>query len=608
MVAKNEYDAAVRALFYSYMNVLQVNLTTDSYEIIKAGDKCGDMSAPSPLFSECVMEFARAGQVYEDDLDAYLVKTDIEYLRNYFQNENESMSFRYRRKTLGGYRWTLLDIVRDSVYSLKNQKVYMYLKDIEDECADDAKQQREMEHMCKHDTLTKLQNAFAYRNFSTLFGKMTKKPSVGVLFSDLNGLKIINDVQGHKAGNEYILSYADMLRSVFPQNCLYRISGDEFLTVCVGMTKKEFAEKTRELKGWLKEQNVPIASVGEYWSKDVDDLQDAVKEAEVKMYLEKKKFYQMHPEYKREAVEASYSQEMNAIILDLAKAYPTLGIIDVKNDTYRLIKMDSGIGDKIIRPTYSEYVDYFLNELLTPESKKDMEKVSGVTKLKRALRNQESITATFQMKTGSWRQITFRVIERKEGQVSKIVFYALEMNQYMSEVLEKDMEVRTNYELMQGLCYDYTMLSWIDLSEERVNVKIINGLPEEWLKVLKSRMYEEAMGWFAAKYVEADSVAQFLRDTSLTKVVNELKQKQYYSVYTKTKATLHGNDKSTFSKFFFHRIEDGSNRVMLATKNISDMMKKSKEVLEVNNEMVDVVMDQDTIERLLKSISPKIYG
>lgn len=607
MVAKNEYDSAVRALMHTYTSILQVNLTTDTYQVIKSADETGGGVLSSSSFSKCILDYARTGHIFEDDLETYCVKTNLGYLRDCYESGNDSMSIRYRRKVDDSYRWTLMDVVRDSVYHPKNQVVYVYIKDIDDTNADDVKKQREMEYICKHDSLTKLQNYYAFKQFCSLFGMLHRNHSVGVIFSDLNGLKIINDVQGHTAGNEYIMGYCEKLQELFPQNSLYRISGDEFLTVFVDVEKKVFVDKARQLLVWLESQPVPMASVGIEWKRSADDLMEAVKGAEEEMYLDKKRFYQEHPEYRREAVEASFSQEMNAIILDLARAYPTLGIIDTKNDTYRLIKMDKAIGNTIVRSTYSEYVDYFLNELMTPESKKDVEKIAGVVRLKRALRDQESVSATFQMKNGSWRQITFRAIERKNSIPTKIVFYASEMNRYLSETLEHDLEIKTNYELLQGLCYDYSLLTWIDLDSQHVHIKMNNGLPGDYLKVLQSETYNESRIWFAQKYVEEPDREHFLRDTAIAKVVEKLKEREYYSVYVRTTGKLHETDKVNYSKFFFYRIADGSNRIMFATKNITDMVKQNSEILEQTIEATDVLMDQDIIDRLFYSIQTNRY-
>ncbi len=55
-----------------------------------------------------------------------------------------------------------------------------------------------------------------------------------VLVCDVNGLKKINDTQGHKAGDEYIRQSFVMICDIFQHSPVYRIGGDEFVVVLSG--------------------------------------------------------------------------------------------------------------------------------------------------------------------------------------------------------------------------------------------------------------------------------------------------------------------------------------------------------------------------------------
>ena len=50
----------------------------------------------------------------------------------------------------------------------------------------------------------------------------------GVIVFDLNGLKTINDIKGHDAGDEYIREGSKVICEVFQHSPVYRIGGDEF--------------------------------------------------------------------------------------------------------------------------------------------------------------------------------------------------------------------------------------------------------------------------------------------------------------------------------------------------------------------------------------------
>ena len=50
-----------------------------------------------------------------------------------------------------------------------------------------------------------------------------------IVVCDVNGLKVINDTLGHKAGDEYILSASKMVCDIFQHSPVYRVGGDEFV-------------------------------------------------------------------------------------------------------------------------------------------------------------------------------------------------------------------------------------------------------------------------------------------------------------------------------------------------------------------------------------------
>lgn len=56
----------------------------------------------------------------------------------------------------------------------------------------------------------------------------------GVVICDLNGLKQVNDTQGHQAGDEYIRAACKMLCNYYKHSPVFRIGGDEFAVLLQG--------------------------------------------------------------------------------------------------------------------------------------------------------------------------------------------------------------------------------------------------------------------------------------------------------------------------------------------------------------------------------------
>jgi len=75
--------------------------------------------------------FGKSGQVHEDDLDGYLKKTDLEYLRKYFNEGKTSISIQYRRKYSDGFKLVAMDKIPADDYSSENQTIFLYVKNID---------------------------------------------------------------------------------------------------------------------------------------------------------------------------------------------------------------------------------------------------------------------------------------------------------------------------------------------------------------------------------------------------------------------------------------------------------------------------------------------
>jgi len=81
----------------------------------------------------------------------------------------------------------------------------------------------ELERQARTDWLTGAGNRRAFER--ALQGL---SPGWGLVVVDVDGLKAINDTQGHHAGDRHLGEIARLLQAVLLQGGLYRIGGDEF--------------------------------------------------------------------------------------------------------------------------------------------------------------------------------------------------------------------------------------------------------------------------------------------------------------------------------------------------------------------------------------------
>lgn len=120
------------ALFSLYTKILKINITDDSYQIINMneGEKTEGWGFADTI-SEWLANFGRQGGVHPDDLQMYLEKTDINYLREYFAGKKEPLTIFYRRLIDGEYKRVMFEIVPANDYSGDNQTLYLYVKNID---------------------------------------------------------------------------------------------------------------------------------------------------------------------------------------------------------------------------------------------------------------------------------------------------------------------------------------------------------------------------------------------------------------------------------------------------------------------------------------------
>lgn len=122
--------AAYMALGRLYTKVLKINLTKDSYRILNSDeDKVPESGKTySGRLSEWLRDFEDLELIHPDDREEYFERTDIEYLRNYFDSDQKVLSIFYRKKEGNDYKRIMLEIVPDDEYSEDNRRGYLYVK------------------------------------------------------------------------------------------------------------------------------------------------------------------------------------------------------------------------------------------------------------------------------------------------------------------------------------------------------------------------------------------------------------------------------------------------------------------------------------------------
>lgn len=123
---------AFEVLSRTYVKIIKVNLTTDTFSILQAPSEELDEKRgyTDESLSKWLYGFAMSGQVCEDDKERYLQCTTIEFLRDYFTKDKKIYSLSYKRLIGGEYKKVIMEIIPDNDFAIDNLSVYLYVKSI----------------------------------------------------------------------------------------------------------------------------------------------------------------------------------------------------------------------------------------------------------------------------------------------------------------------------------------------------------------------------------------------------------------------------------------------------------------------------------------------
>lgn len=153
-----------------------------------------------------------------------------------------------------------------------------------------------LENLSYTDTLTGLYNRNYYNSY---LDEYTPKPNnkLGVIFGDVNGLKITNDKYGHEYGDRLIKISADFFKENV-NGLIFRIGGDEFVCILEGISKAEFDKTILNLKTKLNASDEINISIGETWNENFEKIERVITNADENMYDNKRVYYSSKKESK----------------------------------------------------------------------------------------------------------------------------------------------------------------------------------------------------------------------------------------------------------------------------------------------------------------------
>lgn len=202
------------------------------------------------------------------NMDRLIHAEDRERIRNFLDRDHLISGLESRRMLTEDYRMLVgsgkIQYTRMEVtYSSDHSHFIICVENRDNDV------RREQEHlaalstaneMARRDELTHVKNKTAYHEKEKELQNRIDGGSdpFGIVVCDINGLKMINDTEGHRAGDEYIKACCMLVCRTYEHSPVYRIGGDEFAVVLRG---EDYENREKLLAGLQRrvEENIRIS-------------------------------------------------------------------------------------------------------------------------------------------------------------------------------------------------------------------------------------------------------------------------------------------------------------------------------------------------------------
>lgn len=255
---------------------------------------------------------------------------------------------------------------------------------------EDAQVRREKEYahnlsvarrMATVDSLTGAKNKHAYAEWEETINAEIKKGKQGpfaAVVCDINSLKAVNDLYGHKAGDTCIKNACARICRVFSHSPVFRVGGDEFAVLLTGTDynrRKELMEQINAVPddpSKIRIGETVAAGMAEYRQDRHASLQSVLEEADRAMY-EKKQLLKAStaPADRRtgdvpgfEYIPAIHTRKHVLIVDDMEMNREIMG--DLLEDAYDISYASDGNEALEVLRSHKDEIDLVLLDLLMP--------------------------------------------------------------------------------------------------------------------------------------------------------------------------------------------------------------------------------------------------
>ena len=273
-----EVDDVQRAIrSYTVFNIILIAMLGNVFIALFLLWMTRNITEPISKLEKAVVSLAQRSH---DQSDPDLVKYEDPHINTHNEVESLSNAVNQMSEDMRNYVKSILD-AEGQVEDMKHQ-VY------------------QMDVVAHQDALTHVKNRTWYDTVQERVNEDISKGTArfGILMSDLNNLKKINDNYGHEHGNDYIFGACHQICIIFDHSPVFRIGGDEFVVLLenrdydnrdelIDQLKAAFDKSSKDATKEPWERYSAAIGVAIYDSAQDKCMNDVFKRADEYMYKDK---------------------------------------------------------------------------------------------------------------------------------------------------------------------------------------------------------------------------------------------------------------------------------------------------------------------------------
>jgi diguanylate cyclase (GGDEF)-like protein len=234
--------------------------------------------------------------------------------------------------------------------------------------------------MAAVDPLTGVKNKSSYTQWEERINEEIKKgdkESFAVVVCDINNLKAVNDLYGHKEGDTCIKNACDKICGVFSHSPVFRIGGDEFVVILSGedfIVRNKLVEQINAVPrdhSKIRMGETVSAGMAEYKKGQHLSLSSVFEDADKAMY-ERKQFLKENvlpkdtkdSESAYEYIPVIHTRKQILVVDDVEMNREIMG--DLLQDDYDILYASDGVEALDVLRSHTGEIDLVLLDLLMP--------------------------------------------------------------------------------------------------------------------------------------------------------------------------------------------------------------------------------------------------